>query len=95
MRHVQLVRLGRFNLSLTRLLPPLNATPIAPGQVLSAQQILPVTDADVFGFNAGVGDMLRLVATRTSNVGNPSALKYEVPTTRWSWPWAATSRRLT
>jgi hypothetical protein len=59
-----------FNLSLTRLLPPVNATPIAPGQVLSAQQLLPAADVDVFGFNAGVGDILRVVATRTSNVGN-------------------------
>jgi hypothetical protein len=59
-----------FNLSLTRMIPPHSPTPIAPGQVLTAQQLLPATDVDIFGFNAGIGDMLRVIATRTSNLGS-------------------------
>jgi hypothetical protein len=54
-----------FNLSLERLFPLRNPTPIGPGDILLDQEINPVTDIDTFQFSGSAGDEVRIILTRT------------------------------
>ena len=60
-----------FNLSLERLFPLRNPTPVGPGDVVLDREINPIADIDTFQFNGSVGDQLRIVLTRTLGSGLP------------------------